>query len=153
MSPKPIYNLVVEIPGMPARHYLLGAAKIRLGRVEGNAVVVAEDAVSAAHCELRRTPAGGYALADLGSTNGTRLNGEPVGQEAIELRDGDVLVLGIAAKARYVRVHELRDRAAEPAPDGSATRRLEVPEMPPRPAINPVAAAMAKAAKARAKAG
>jgi pSer/pThr/pTyr-binding forkhead associated (FHA) protein len=153
MSPKPLHCLVVELPGHPARHYLLASAGIRLGRVEGNAIVVAEDAVSATHCELRRTPSGGYALADLGSTNGTRLNGERVGADPVELRDGDVLVLGIAAMARFVRLQEIRDHA-EPRPvDGAATRRLETPEMPPRPAINPVAAAVAKAARAKAKTG
>lgn len=146
MSSKPLHNLVVELPGSPPRHYLLSAATIRLGRVEGNAIVVEEDAVSARHCELRRTAAGGYEVLDLGSTNGTRLNGEALSGEARELHDGDNLLLGVAAKARYVRVHEIRDRV-EPGPTtaGSVTMRLE------RPEINPVAAAVAKAARDRVK--
>ena len=145
MAAKPIHNLVIELPGCPPRHYLLSAAAIRIGRVEGNAIVVEEDAVSARHCELRRTASGGYELRDLGSTNGTRLNGEALAGEGRELHDGDTLLLGISAKARFVRVHEVRDRV-EPAPTaaGSVTMRLE------RPSINPVAAAVAKAARAKA---
>ncbi len=152
MSAKLLHSLVVELPGCPPRHYLLNAASIRLGRVQGNAVVVEEDAVSAKHCELRRTASGSYEVADLGSTNGTRLNGEALGQEARELHDGDLLLLGLVAKARFVRVHEIRDRAEGPTVAGSVTRRLEKPEASPRPAINPVAAAMAKAARESAKA-
>jgi pSer/pThr/pTyr-binding forkhead associated (FHA) protein len=146
MTSKPLHCLVIELPGSPPRHFLLNAATIRLGRVGGNAIVVEEDAVSARHCELRRT-ASGYQIVDLGSTNGTRLNGEALGAEPRDLHDGDVLLLGIAAKARFVRVHEIRDKAEAPPVPGSSTRRLEPQEMPPRPAINPVAAAVAKASR------
>lgn len=146
MSSPPLYNLIVELPGSPPRYYQLSAAAIRLGRVEGNAIVVEEEAVSARHCELHRTTSGGYEVRDLESTNGTRLNGESLGPEPRELRDGDVLLLGGTAKVRFVRVHEIRDRVvAAPPKAGSVTMRLE------RPAINPVAAAVAKAARAKAK--
>ena len=36
----------------------------------------------------------GWAITDLGSTNGTRVNGEPV--ERVRLRDGDVIEIGLA---------------------------------------------------------
>lgn len=146
MSSKPLHNLVVELPGSPPRYFQLSASVIRIGRVEGNAIVLEEDAVSARHCELLRTASGAYEVRDLGSTNGTRLNGESIGAETRELHDGDTLLLGVLAKARFVRVHEIRDRV-DPAPSaaGSVTMRLE------RPAINPVAAAVAKAAKASAR--
>ena len=146
MSSKPLHHRATELPGSPPRYFQLSASVIRIGRVEGNAIVVEEDAVSARHCELRRTASGGYEVLDLGSTNGTRLNGEAISGEARELHDGDNLLFGVAAKARFVRVHEIRDRV-DPAPSaaGSVTMRLE------RPAINPVAAAVAKAAKASAR--
>jgi hypothetical protein len=115
MSSKPLHNLVIELPGSPPRYFQLSASVIRIGRVEGNAIVVEEDAVSARHCELRRTASGGYEVLDLGSTNGTRLNGEAISGEARELHDGDNLLFGVAAKARFVRVHEIRDRV-DPAP-------------------------------------
>lgn len=146
MSSPPLYNLVVELPGSPPRYFQLSAATIRLGRVEGNAIVVEEEAVSARHCELRRTASGGYEVRDTESTNGTRLNGESLGPEPRELGDGDTLHLGDTAKVRFVRVNEIRDKVVDaPTKAGSTTMRLE------RPAINPVAAAVAKAARAKAK--
>lgn len=145
MAAKILHNLVVELPGCPPRHYQLLAGSIRIGRIAGNAIVVEEDAVSARHCELRRVP-NGYQLIDLGSTNGTRVNGESIGSTPVDLREGDVILFGLTAKARFVRVTEIRDIAEEkPAVSGAATMRLE------RPEINPVAAAMAKAAKDRVK--
>lgn len=146
MSSRLLHNLIVELPERPPRYYQLNAATIRLGRVEGNAVVVAADAVSARHCELRRTSSGGYEVRDLESTNGTRLNDETLGLDPRALRDGDILLLGGTARVRFVRVHEIHDRpSAAPPKAGSVTMRLE------RPAINPVAAAVAKAARANAK--
>lgn len=146
---KPIFNLVVESPGSAPRHYQLSARTITIGRGERNAIIVGEDAVSSRHGELRQHESG-YDFVDLGSTNGSRLNGEVLGSEPRELRDGDVLVLGLTAKARFVRVIEIRDKveATAPAP-GSMTKKL-VRQTPTGPAINPVAAAVAKAARAKA---
>ncbi len=146
MTPKALHLLVVELPGCPPRHYLLNAATIRLGRVEGNSIVVEEETVSSRHCELRRRGIG-YEILDSGSTNGTRVNGETVGTEPRELHEGDSILLGLAAKARFLRIREIRDRPeASPAPVATITRKLE------RSAINPVAAAVAKAARESVKA-
>lgn len=147
---KPIFNLVVESPGSAPRHYQLSARTISIGRGERNAVIIGEDAVSSRHGELRQRESG-YDYIDLGSTNGSRLNGEVLGQEPRELHDGDILLLGLTAKARFVRVIEIRDKieATSPTP-GSMTKKL-VRQSPSGPAINPVAAAVAKAARANAK--
>jgi len=148
---KALFNLVVELPGAPVRYYLLGAGIIRFGRGDKNGIIIEEDTVSSRHGELRRKE-GGYEIIDLGSTNGTRLNGEPVGSEPRELHEGDILVFGHTVKARFVRVIEVCDKAAKnPVPPGSLTRKLERNTSPARPAINPVAAAVAKAARANAK--
>lgn len=141
----PVYNLVVEIPGAPARFYQLCARSISVGRGEQNAILIDEEAVSGRHCELRRR-GDGFTLVDLGSTNGTRLNGERVGAEPQALREGDVISLGLSAKARFVRVIEVKDKASAPVREaGGTTMRLK--RNPERPRINPVAAAVAKAAK------
>jgi pSer/pThr/pTyr-binding forkhead associated (FHA) protein len=53
--------------------------------------------ISRLHAVLERRPDGGYAIRDLGSTNGTTLNDDPVplGQEtAVQLADGDRIRLG-----------------------------------------------------------
>jgi pSer/pThr/pTyr-binding forkhead associated (FHA) protein len=54
-------------------------------------IVLADPNVSRNHAEIR--PQGdGYVVVDLGSTNGTRVNGVKVTQH--ELRDGDEVVFG-----------------------------------------------------------
>jgi len=147
---KPIFNLVVESPGSAPRHYQLSARTITIGRGERNAIIVGEDAVSSRHGEFRQRESG-YDFVDLGSTNGSRINGEILGSEPRELHDGDLLLLGLTAKARFVRVIEIRDKAEATSPTpGSMTKKL-VRQTPTGPAINPVAAAVAKAARANAK--
>ncbi|MFE1884824.1 FHA domain-containing protein [Streptomyces diastatochromogenes] len=51
---------------------------IRIGRAEGNDLVVDDLTVSRRHAELHALAAGGYEIVDLGSHNGTYLNGRPV---------------------------------------------------------------------------
>ena len=57
-----------------------------VGREEGNSVALPDPSVSRRHCALRRTDSG-WTVHDLGSFNGTFLNGEPVREAA--LQDGD----------------------------------------------------------------
>ena len=62
-----------------------------IGRDPDSDLVIDEPTVSRRHAELRWTPAG-YALVDLGSTNGCRANGVRVSTAL--LRPGDELILG-----------------------------------------------------------
>jgi pSer/pThr/pTyr-binding forkhead associated (FHA) protein len=63
-----------------------------IGRDAGSDVVVGDPFVSAQHAELRFRR-GQWWLRDLGSSNGTFLNGEPV-QAVVVVRHGDVLQCG-----------------------------------------------------------
>ena len=60
-----------------------------LGRTEPNSIVIPDPAVSARHCRLayRR---GQWWIDDLGSANGTRVNGNLVTGSTV-LNDGDVV--------------------------------------------------------------
>src|SRR5438552_9860462 len=60
---------------------------ITVGRHSANAVPLHDTQVSRRHLELRALTAGGYELHDLGSGNGTLLNGRPVNSGV--LRSGD----------------------------------------------------------------
>jgi DNA-binding response OmpR family regulator len=68
--------------------------RILLGRAADCDLVVADARVSRHHAELRRE-SDGFLLADLGSTNGTFLNGQRITQ-ALPLQDGDVIEVGSA---------------------------------------------------------
>jgi hypothetical protein len=67
--------------------------ELSIGRDDDCDLVLDDATVSRRHALLRRTPEG-WALRDLGSTNGTRVNGWRVDQTA--LRPGDELTLGVA---------------------------------------------------------
>lgn len=64
---------------------------VTIGRMPGSTIVLSDPNASRRHAEIR--PAGsGYVLVDLGSTNGSRVNGARVGNHA--LSDGDTLSFG-----------------------------------------------------------
>ena len=58
--------------------YALGEQPARAGRAPDNDVVVTGATVSLRHCEIAGDESGVYRIRDLGSTNGTFLNGERI---------------------------------------------------------------------------
>lgn len=69
----------------------LGDHVLTIGRLPESNIVLADPNVSRSHAEIR--PQGtGYVVVDLGSTNGSRVNGVRVSQQ--ELVDGDEIVFG-----------------------------------------------------------
>ena len=73
------------------RRVVLGADVVTIGRSTSCQVVLDDANVSRVHAEVR--PAGtGWLLADMNSTNGTRVNGSPVRERA--LADGDEITVG-----------------------------------------------------------
>ena len=79
---------------VPAMVRELPARTIRIGRAPDNDLVVDDLIVSRRHAELRTTPDGGYEIVDLGSHNGTFLNGQPVYRAPV--REGDIVGIGHA---------------------------------------------------------
>src|SRR5205085_8952953 len=75
--------------------FVVGAGGATLG-VSRECDVVLDDAnVSRRHAEIRPGPHG-WTIADLGSTNGTRVNGRSVSGGAHPIEPGDRLELGTA---------------------------------------------------------
>jgi hypothetical protein len=62
----------------PSAIMALPAKALSIGRSPDSDIVVADLSVSRRHAELRRSPGGGYEIADLGSHNGTFLNGQRI---------------------------------------------------------------------------
>jgi Protein of unknown function (DUF3662)/FHA domain len=77
-------------------HHELGVRGGTIGRSRECDVVLEDRNVSRRHAEVRQDPAGTWTVHDLGSTNGVRVNGRPVGGQGEELRPGDVIELGTA---------------------------------------------------------
>ncbi|OEJ97564.1 FHA domain-containing protein [Streptomyces thermolilacinus] len=71
---------------------------VRIGRAPDNDVVVDDLVVSRHHAELTSRPDGTYAIRDLGSHNGTYLNGRPVDEARVTPED----IIGIGHQAYCV---------------------------------------------------
>jgi len=73
----------------------IGDKPFLIGREDYCSLKIAEDAVSRSHAEIRFNEKGdGYLLIDLGSTNGTFLNDELLGDKHHTLKAGDTIRIG-----------------------------------------------------------
>lgn len=79
--------------GLVGREYPLSKPVVTVGRRADQDIVLPDPTVSRTHLWLVRTE-GGVAVRDLGSTNGTRVNGRPLGPGAVVLRPGDRVHVG-----------------------------------------------------------
>jgi hypothetical protein len=86
------------------RQIELGSKPLVVGRLPDSGLVLADPNVSRYHAEFRPAPGEGgepggandYEVSDIGSTNGTKVNGIPVVRAQI-LRDGDTVTVGATA--------------------------------------------------------
>jgi pSer/pThr/pTyr-binding forkhead associated (FHA) protein len=84
-------RLVLDCDGVDViTHELIGDV-IRIGRASSNDIVIDDLTVSAQHALLTKSPSG-YRLKDLGSTNGTQVNGASITDA--ELKDGTEIRFG-----------------------------------------------------------
>ena len=84
-------RLVLDCDGVDViTHELIGAL-ITIGRAPSNDVVIDDPTVSAQHASLTKLPSG-YRLKDLGSSNGTQINGLSITQAG--LKDGAEIRFG-----------------------------------------------------------
>lgn len=71
-----------------------------IGRSRDCEIVLADENVSRHHARITQTGGSGWTIRDLGSTNGLRVNGRPVGAGDEPLRPGDAIEIGTVA-ARF----------------------------------------------------
>jgi hypothetical protein len=83
--------LLVKTDGAEPVQFDLGGALISIGRASDNDVIVDDGLVSRHHCQLKLQH-GAYSFADLGSRNGSWVNGQPVNEVA--LGPGDLIRIG-----------------------------------------------------------
>lgn len=104
---RPSAYLVVVAGGAVGRTYKLAAQETLLGRERAADVVLGNPGVSRRHAAIRRLREGSLELIDLGSTNGTWVNGARV--ERHLLRDGDRIRLGCETVFRFSLHDELEE--------------------------------------------
>lgn len=93
------FRLVVRRGPQPNQVYELNKDRITLGRDITNEITINDPECSRHHCRLTRGQ-GGYTLEDLGSTNGTFVNGRRL-TGAHPLNPGDLIGLGETVTLAY----------------------------------------------------
>ena len=101
MPNQEVAMLLVQEGESPKTQWPLVETRIIIGRDADSDVQINERQVSRHHAEIERTIQG-YTVRDLGSKNGTFLNGEPVSQEPQLMRNGDVIGIALCAKLTFV---------------------------------------------------
>jgi pSer/pThr/pTyr-binding forkhead associated (FHA) protein len=94
MRRSPVENfgtLIATLPGGQKREYALSKTEASIGRAATSDIALRDSKVSRAHTRLECGPEGCWVI-DLGSANGTKLNGAPV--DRARLSPGDVITVG-----------------------------------------------------------
>ncbi len=100
------FQLVVEQGPRLGQAFPLKDSIIIIGRDPMADVSLPDPEVSRQHARMARDEQGDYKIQDLGSTNGTFINGQRLGGEAQTLRTGQVILLGSSVMLRYEHVVE-----------------------------------------------
>lgn len=107
-------KLQIFLPDGSESTFELPEDRTTVGRVPENLLQIADDSVSSSHAEITFED-GNFTVRDLGSTNGTFLNDEPI--ESSVLNNGDALRFG-SVSTTFISQAET---VAAPAPTPVAT--------------------------------
>jgi pSer/pThr/pTyr-binding forkhead associated (FHA) protein len=122
-------SLVVTVGPRPGEVFALRAESIRIGRDMSNDIVLQDPEISRFHVMLRARDSA-YIIEDIGSTNGTTLNGTPLIAKTPQLlRPNDTLALAKTVEMRFTWQpddvkNETQMKATPPIPRPS-TKELE----------------------------
>src|SRR5688572_9138325 len=131
----PIYQLT-PLSGDTAQHGVVVDSKpVSIGRSAENTFPIKDDLASRFHCVVEPDGDGGIRVRDLGSRNGTKVNGTKVTDST--LKEGDVVKVGshefmVEAEATLKeRQVEARSRAPEKAPTWTVDLKELIEMLPP----------------------
>ncbi len=97
--------MLVMYEGEPTgQRWLVDQDTVTIGREPDCEVVIAERQVSRYHARIERDE-NGYLIYDLGSKNGTYVNGEEVRGEPRRLKDGDEIQIALCVRLGFVGAH------------------------------------------------
>jgi pSer/pThr/pTyr-binding forkhead associated (FHA) protein len=108
---KQTFQLVMRKGPTPGKKFLLNTSEITIGRESSNDIVVNEAEISRKHARLT-IQSGGYVVEDMGSTNGTYVNGQRlIGPHS--LRRGEEIALAEVISFSY-EIAQLASEAVYP---------------------------------------
>ncbi len=130
------FRLIVRRGPQPNQTYDLNKDIVTIGRDITNDIVINDPEVSRHHLRFTRG-AGGYTIEDLGSTNGTFINGQRI-TGAKPLNNGDMIGLGETVTLGYEAVRGASAGAPEEGGGFQPTVQSSVPQQPqPSPYSQP----------------
>ena len=139
-------ELLMTAGRLNGRRFQVPEGGLRLGRSSANDISIPDEGLSRNHCLIERSGENALRVIDLGSANGTYVNGEAVGNDAVTLVVGDVIEAGENA------LEVVGDKPA-PKPDSPKppVANPAVPEGPVDLGLAPAPAAAAAPAAPRRK--
>jgi pSer/pThr/pTyr-binding forkhead associated (FHA) protein len=146
MAGAPIASLLVRSGTLKGKRLTIRVPVVNIGRADYNDLVVPEASVSATHAKLQRRD-GIWVLTDLGSTNGTFVDGERISEET---------ALGPGATIKFGEVTTLFESTDEITgiQPRMGTRMMEgLPESEPRPSARPPRRPLATAPRRETESG
>jgi len=124
-------ELKIQTADGSKERFPLGKPRITIGRARSSDVFLPDQWLSRHHAAIEQKT-GTYYLVDLGSKNGTLLNGERVSGDR-RLRDGDIITLG-----EHVLVFSFDDEAEDRPPEGTRVfSAKELSDIKTKPTIDP----------------
>jgi serine phosphatase RsbU (regulator of sigma subunit) len=125
-------ELKIQTADGSRERFPLSKPRITIGRARSSDVFLPDQWLSRHHAAVEQRN-GAYYLLDLGSKNGTLLNGERVSGDR-RLRDGDVITLG-----EHLLVFSMDDELDERPPEGTRVfSAKELSDIKTKPSIDPV---------------
>jgi ABC transport system ATP-binding/permease protein len=103
-APQAQLDLRPSVDRRPTARMPLPAKAMRIGRVPDNDLVLSDLNVSRHHAELRKSPTGSYEIVDLGSHNGTFVNGQRISNQVLTEQD----IVSIGSSTFRLKDGELR---------------------------------------------
>lgn len=122
------FQLVISEGKEAGREFVFDQASVLIGRTSECDVILYDPGVSRKHARIF-SEGNGFFVEDMGSSNGTRVNGETVKKQA--LKDGDAISLGpvvFAFKPMELEAGESTD-VGSPEEGGAHTRIVAVSEL------------------------
>src|SRR5688572_5302273 len=95
------FQLVVRKGPRPGQVFPLTLETVTIGRDPMTDIVINDPEVSRHHAKLTRRTGGGYEIQDMGSTNGTFVDGKRLGGETVQLSPGQAVMVGSNVTMTY----------------------------------------------------
>lgn len=101
MTQKDLPMLIVHEGELEGKRWIIDQDRVTIGRGSDCDIILPERQTSRHHALIERGN-GGYFLRDLGSKNGTYVNGQQVTDDPYHLKDGDEIQIALCVKMGFV---------------------------------------------------